>query len=373
MNILDYIEKFGSQTFEQRPFNNVDATIMATLSYVNFDLYSQKEDGYSIILKDLEPSSFARLCEGEFITKPNIDLLTKLKSSPRYYNIAIKFVRSEHSIVKEEQFFAITLVLPNNEFFIAFRGTDLTLLGWKEDTNMAMFKTVPSQHRAVNYVNEVASKLKGNFYIGGHSKGGNLAFYAHLNMDEKYSKRLIHSYSLDGPGFFDLDGMVNDHIVDETHKMIKLVPQNTIVGIMLSNLKDAKVVYSTYAGIFQHNPYSWQVNQKTKDFIYRKRRTSESYINELALTMWLNSLTLEERVFAGNAIFELLGGTKLNLTAFIKQPIERIKTIYEVQKKASKDDKQKFISIFKQLLYYHRRAKEIYRLEAKQEKMKEEN
>lgn len=367
MNLLKYIEKFGNEDFETRPFNNVDATIMAVISYLNFDMFDKKDDETYIYFKDIDPSLFEELSKDEFIAKENVKLLTLLKSSPRYRNLGVSFVRRNTCIKKEEQFFAVTIIFPNDDFYIAFRGTDFSVVGWKEDFNMAFHDTIPSQKSALAYVKEVTSKLKGNFYIGGHSKGGNLAFYAHIFQDKETLARCIHAYSFDGPGFSELkDKFVDTY--DEAHKkMTKIVPQNTLVGIILSNLKDAKIVHSTYVGIFQHNPYSWQISEETKDFVYREKRTKESYINEMTLSMWLDSLSLEDKVFATESIFLLMGGTKLHLSEFIKDPGERLKTASDVYRNAATEDRQRFINIFKQMIYYHRRARKLFAEKEKQE------
>ena len=47
--------------------------------------------------------------------------------------------------------------LSGGECYIAFRGTDLTIAGWKEDLNMS-FMTVPSQKEAVAYTERTARR-----------------------------------------------------------------------------------------------------------------------------------------------------------------------------------------------------------------------
>ncbi|MCR5332500.1 MAG: DUF2974 domain-containing protein [Bacilli bacterium] len=360
MNLLNYIESFGNETFEERPFNNVDAVILSQLSYLNFDIYGKREDTSYIYLKDIPHEMFEPLSVGEFTKRKNIKLLTLLKSSLRFRNIGVGFIRNNLSVKEEEQFFAITSVLPNGDFYIAFRGTDLNMVGWKEDVNMAFIDVVPSQLSAHFYVNHVCSKLKGNFYIGGHSKGGNLAFYSYINLNDRLHKRCLHAYSFDGPGFFDAQKDILLKYKDAYDKMTKLVPQNSIVGIMLSTLKNCDIVYSTYVGIFQHDPYSWQINMDRKDFVYRKKRKRESIILERALYTWIHSIDKEDKVFAANAIFVMMGGLDLTLKDFIKKPALRIKNFHEVQKNATKEEKEKFISIFKSLIYHYRRARLYY-------------
>ena len=357
MNIISYVDQFGNQSFKDRPFSDIDAVILSQLSYLNFDIYGQRDDKNPIYLKDIPHEMFEPLSRGEFTKRKNIILLTKLKSSVRFRNVGISFVRHSQSVMYEEQFFAITCILPNGDFYMAYRGTDLTLVGWKEDANMAFLDVVPSQQSALEFAQGVTSKLKGRFYIGGHSKGGNLSFFSLVNLSPEKIERCIQAYSFDGPGFFD---QKYEEIESLKSKMTKIVPQNTIVGIMLSTLKNCKIVYSPYVGIFQHDPYSWQIDKKTIDFVYRKRRSSESYINERALYTWLRSLSKDDKVFAANALFMLMGGLDLDLKEFITFPKKRIRNIMKIRKEATDEEKEKFLSIFKQLIYHHRRARNYY-------------
>jgi hypothetical protein len=366
MNILEYIEQYGNEDFASRPFNNVDSAIMALISYLNFDLFERKDDENYIYFKDIAPALFKDLSKDEFISKENVKLLGLLKASPRYRNLGVGFIRRNTCIKKEEQFFACTIVFPDGTFYIVFRGTDFTMVGWKEDCNMAFSETVPSQKSALEYLKEVTSKLKGKFYIGGHSKGGNLSFYSHLFQEKKTLDRCIAAYSFDGPGFFELKDKFTDTF-DEAHKkMIKIIPQNSLVGIMFSSLKDALIVHSTYFGIFQHNPYSWQIDPITLDFFYLKERTRESYINELTFQMWINSLSHEDKIFATEGIFTLMGGTNLTLSEFIKTPLKRLQNFKEVYQNSTPEERTKFTGIFKQLLYYHKQAKKMYAEKEKQ-------
>ena len=59
---------------------------------------------------------------------------------------------------------ALVNVNENNVLFIAFRGTDATLLGWYEDFNMLLMDEVPAQNSASNYLKEIANKIV-QFYL----------------------------------------------------------------------------------------------------------------------------------------------------------------------------------------------------------------
>ena len=49
---------------------------------------------------------------------------------------ATKFV-NKIEVENEKQFSAITIIMPDNTLYVSFRGTDNTIVGWKEDFNMS--------------------------------------------------------------------------------------------------------------------------------------------------------------------------------------------------------------------------------------------
>ncbi|MBQ4347238.1 MAG: DUF2974 domain-containing protein, partial [Firmicutes bacterium] len=89
---------------------------------------------------------------------------------------------------------------------MVFRGTDHSLVGWKENFNMSYEDVVPSQRDAMYYLDKMAQEYKGNIRLGGHSKGGNLAIYAAAHCRVKVRERIFAIYNNDGPG-------INEHEV----------------------------------------------------------------------------------------------------------------------------------------------------------------
>ena len=199
MNLLGYIKKYGQYDFRQKPFNTVDATICITLAYLNFELYLKESD--SIIIKDIPDDLIVPLCAGEFTTIQNRKLVRLLRISKRFQNGVVRYVRSVRDKETTTQFFALTLFLPHVDPIICFRGTDLTLIGWKEDLMMILNDAVLAHIEARDYVNDIYHKINSHFLIGGHSKGGNLALYSSVNCDINAQNDIINIYNLDGPGF----------------------------------------------------------------------------------------------------------------------------------------------------------------------------
>ncbi len=363
MDLIGYINTFGNVSFNDKPFNDVDALIIAQLSYINFDLImpSLKEDkNYSLKLKDLPLSKIKELASDELTTKKNAPMLIALKSSLRFRNISISYILKESDLATNKQFFACTFKISSSMHYIAYRGTDLNLYAWKEDLSMSYIDCVAAQKAAIDYLNEVTSLFDGNYFIGGHSKGGNLAFYAALNQDKEHIDRTIIAYSFDGQGFYNNALFENEYFHLIYPKLVKIVPKNCVIGIMLNDIKNFEVVDAKSVGIFQHNPHNWLINKKTGEFKFLKNRSKSSYINELAVRNWIDSLTKEETILIVDVIFEYLGGLHLTLYSLIENIPRTISTFLKVQKGYSKIQKEKISSIYKRLFYYYKKAYSFY-------------
>ena len=64
-------------------------------------------------------------------------LFTAAAASVRFGSLKLNYYMNVVNEDKEAQFSAITYVLEDKNVFIAYRGTDATLIGWKEDLNLA--------------------------------------------------------------------------------------------------------------------------------------------------------------------------------------------------------------------------------------------
>lgn len=202
-NILTYVHKFGSISLQTKPFNEVDSLILSQLSYLNLDILSAtlEENKKAVsLIKQLSDETIHQLCLNTLDRKKNKKLLYALKKSSRYEGLYINAYQSQFSMDKVEQFYAITFIF--KEFiYIAYRGTDLSLLGWHENFNMAIMDVIPSQRDASKYLEAISQKMDGPIYLGGHSKGGNLAVYAALYSCSDIRNRIVKIFDHDGPGF----------------------------------------------------------------------------------------------------------------------------------------------------------------------------
>lgn len=313
MNIIGYIKAFGHLSFIDKPFNNVDALILTTLSYLNFELLSPLDKEKSILIKDIPNYMISKLCDGEFITKPNEKMIRLLKNAKRYQNIGIKYIYKVHDELNTIQFFAMTLIIPGYHPFVCFRGTDLTLVGWKEDLMFTIKNVVPSQIEALNYVNYVSKKIDEPLSLGGHSKGGNLAMFSLIQSRPEIQKRIDTAYVFDGPGFKDNKIFYTDGYQRVKDKIIQFVPKDDVVGCIFYTPKNKLVVKAKGVHFLQHNPYTWKLNKKD-DFKYLDKEPIRVKVRRRTLILWVDQLSSEECEFMIEKIIGALGGINSSLS-----------------------------------------------------------
>ena len=185
----------------------------------------------------------------------------------------------------------MTFVLEDKNVYIAFRGTDATLVGWKEDLNLAFSKPLRSQQLAVEYMEKVAAYIGGDFYMGGHSKGGNLAVYAAMNCSDITRNSLREVFNHDGPGFRPeiRESRKYERVAERIHKF---VPRSSVVGMILEDHEDYEIIESRSIGAFQHNVFSWKI--KEDKFVRVDGRSGTKMLRDAALNEWILSMTEEE-------------------------------------------------------------------------------
>lgn len=276
------------------PLGPVDALILAQFSYFNFDhiVPGVAEQKPAVTMKELQQQAdWGNLFSVDWFKEELHELFELLLKSRRYKSLRMNHFMNCVEVEKETQFSAITFTLGDGNVFIAFRGTDNELIGWKEDFNMAYLTPVPSQTMAVEYANQIAAiykrKRKAKFYFGGHSKGGNLAVYAAMNCDKKLKDKIAVIYNMDGPGFRPefFEGMDYESIQD---RLRKFVPQSSVVGMFMQLDEHYEVIAGTVPGMMQHLPLTWRVDGT--DFarvsgVNPKKKEVDDHFNDWILSM----------------------------------------------------------------------------------------
>ena len=292
-NFLDYLQD-NNKTFKESSFNDIDSLILAYLSYFHFPNTLTR-------LKDLDISKTTKV-------EKNREFIKRVVTSNRYKDIESCFYVEDTNDLIEKQFSAVTFLLPNNTMYISFRGTDSTLTGWKEDFNMAFMLPVPAQKEALNYVEKVTKLIPRKFYIGGHSKGGNLAVYAGCNLSNNLSTRIIKIYSHDGPGFIK-EFLTTSNYQNIKDKIEKIVPSSSIIGMLLYTNENYKIIESSARGILEHDPFSWLINEN--NFIILKNLSDGTVFTNKVINDFLSSLSKKEREIFIDSLFTVLKSTNL--------------------------------------------------------------
>ena len=309
--MVDYL-KNHPQGFSEMPFNSVDSLILSTLSYLDLDSYPYEDvlggDGVPVV-DIVRFSEFESLLNGGWISasKELPAFVEALLRCRRFADLSVRYFVQEDAAAIEKQFCACTFSFGGKTplYYLAFRGTDGTLAGWKEEFNLSYRKVIPSQRSAERYVSGVLSALPpdARIMVGGHSKGGNLAEFAAATVDETSYERIERIFNHDGPSFLNSPSprFEEQHFKD---KLDKTVPESSIFGMMLEHRDDFSVVQSQATGIFQHNPFSWLTCDD--DFLYQESLNPSAAFFDQTLDRWLKSCTPEQRETFIDTIYELI-------------------------------------------------------------------
>jgi len=303
-DLFDYLRWRGDLTFKQDPPNRVDALIFSALSYISFSDSMAERPYIPISLQEASEEFLKRTdAEANIRVKMDMSLLMAAAETRRFGNTMLLEYRSLLIPEEETQFAALTFLLDDNSAFLAFRGTDYSLVGWKEDFNMSFQETIPAQRLALQYTKEIADKYIMPLRLGGHSKGGNLAVFAAVKADPRIRKRILGVYNNDGPGFADY--LMKDPAYKEMAPRIRtIVPQSSVIGMLLEHEEPYTIIKSKTLGLLQHELYSWEV--MGKDFIPMEEITADSHFLNLTIKKWLADMTIEERNEVVDTVFDLL-------------------------------------------------------------------
>lgn len=310
-NILDYLAWRGDLSFYQDPFNSIDALILSCLSYVNFTGVVPAKGNGLITIEEASEKFFTihspeELAQDKSFIRFAPDLLRAMAKTDRFKNSYLLNFVDDTDISRGIQFAAVEIDLPDETSFISFRGTDDTVVGWKEDFNLS-FMTVPSEMEAVRYLRRVTAGRQDKIRMGGHSKGGHLAIFAATTADPAIASRIVHVYSFDGPGF-NHEAMESELFRNVQPRITKVIPETSIIGRLLENSTEPIVVKSSELGIMQHDPLSWQIEGKEFETCMSTDKISDTFDD--TMTIWLGDMTFEDRkVFVDElfSVFEASG------------------------------------------------------------------
>ena len=305
MNVINYLNEYHNYSFKEKPFNELDALVFTLMSYFPYGLLKKTKFDKDDVSKFLDSYQPDTKLERKLL---DIYILKTMCTCTRYEDVKFLHFVNKRSDKSIEQFQAITLKF-KDFMFVSFCGTDATLLGWREDFNMAILSTIPSEVDAIEYINAVRKKHPFiDMYIGGHSKGGRLAIRA---FKEVYKKNTIKGvYAYDNPNF-------NETFYDEDYLNIKdrvfeYAPSESIIGRLICDNKNKIIIKSTAKLIMQHDAYSWEI--ENNHFVREYKFTDKSDKISTIINQTLEKLDHETKSVFINALFSLL--ERLDITEF---------------------------------------------------------
>ena len=310
MELFDYLKWRNDVSLRAAPFNEIDNVILSYLAYADFgELLQEEKRRVSIetcLKRFCKKHDLANVRESKLFIERAPLLLEDMVRGARFRGTKVVHFREVFDKEKVQQFAALVFLLPDGTRYVSFRGTDLSITGWKEDFLMSFTAETEGAKEAVSYLNEVAACVEGDLILGGHSKGGNFAMFAAAFCDDAVKGRILKVYNNDGPGF--REEIVRSAAYRELlPKITNIVPQTSIIGRLLSNEAAHTVVKSTAAGIFQHDVTTWEV---TKDKFVRAEPDAFSDFVEKSLGTWLETMDDEARKSLVETVFSMIEMTE---------------------------------------------------------------
>ena len=303
-NMVDYLAWRGDVPFEISPWNEIDGLLVATISYLNFH-GGRDPKGWTLE----EMSRIDLIQEGNTSTFAGRKTVFQAMAS----GVRFRGCRLHHAIAMTDpeigmQFSAMCLDLPDGSMCVAFRGTDNTVVGWREDFDMAYTTRVPAQEAAILYLRRAAALSKAPLRLVGHSKGGNLAVYAAAFASKRVQDRIESIISYDGPGM-NRETSQSEGYLRIKDKIRSFSPQTSSIGLLMDFYEPYTVVRSTASGISQHDPMTWK--------IYGPQFETLSSVDQTAIVVrdtlheWLQNSTPEQRADFVDALFGMVETTKV--------------------------------------------------------------
>ncbi len=330
-SILDYLDWRGDITFAERPFNEIDNLLLAELSYLDLGGLVPEDFSEGAALRDVMTEFTRRTPHvdmGVLVPDRIPELARKMAASSRFGEMHLAGYVCKLDEQTETQFAALCALLPDGTVYVAFRGTDDTIVGWKEDFNMGFLSTVPAQREAAEYLCAAAAGYPGRaLRVGGHSKGGNLAVYSAVWCGEAVQNQLLAVYNNDGPGFRSSLLCLPEH-QRIAGRIQTILPESSVVGMLLEHEESYQVVKSSQIGLMQHDGFSWQV--RGTQFIHLSELTEGGKIVDNTLREFVRGLSQEQRIRFIDALFEVLTCTNAATLTDLKDG--GFRTVYSMLK-----------------------------------------
>ena len=349
--IFDYLKEVTYDSIYDRPFKELDVLALTELTYLPFGHIVPQGDTTGIPVRLSDAMELIDRTTDFIVSNQHLQLVDELASSKRFKNIKLLNYVDEYDPDVQKQFAAMTYRLSLDTYLVVFRGTDDTLIGWKEDFHMTYMDHVPAQKRAASYLQHVMKEFpKGRFMVAGHSKGGNLAAYACTYLPDYLFERVDAIYCYDAPG-------LNKAIIETegyqrvAHLIHRFVPQGSIVGMMLEVPEPATIVKSrAFGGFAQHDAFTWMVEKDT--FVTLDQTSPDSQQTDETLKQWVREVPDSQLKKFFDTFFGLFldaGITSINDLMDLKN-FSKIKEIFQNAQDLDPTEREMLERLAKQLI-----------------------
>lgn len=349
--IFDYLDYVAYDSIYDRPFKELDVLALTELTYLPFDRIVPQGDTTNIEVRLSDAAELVDRTTDFIVTDQHLQIVDSLATSKRFKNIKLLNYVDEYDPDVQKQFAAMTYRLTMDVYLVVFRGTDDTLIGWKEDFHMTYMDHIPAQRRAASYLQHVMKEFpKGRFMVAGHSKGGNLAAYACSYLPDQLSEQVDAIYCYDAPG-------LNKSIIKTegyqriAHLIHRFVPQGSIVGMMLEVPEPATIVKSrAFGGFAQHDAFTWMVEKD--GFVTLDQTSPDSQQMDQTLKQWVQEVPDSQLKIFFDTFFGLFldaGITSINDLMNLKN-FSKIKEIFQNAQDLDPTEREMLERLAKQLL-----------------------
>lgn len=349
--IFDYLKEVTYDSIYDRPFKELDVLALTELTYLPFGHIVPQGDTTGIPVRLSDAMELIDRTTDFIVSNQHLQLVDELASSKRFKNIKLLNYVDEYDPDVQKQFASMTYRLSLDTYLVVFRGTDDTLIGWKEDFHMTYMDHVPAQKRAASYLQNVMKEFpKGHFLVAGHSKGGNLATYACSYLPDSLFARVDAIYSYDAPGLN--KAIIETEGYQRTSPYIRrFVPQGSIVGMMLEVPEPTTIVKSrAFGGFAQHDAFTWEI--KDYSFVTVSETSPDSQQTDLTLKQWVRETSAEERKKFFDTFFGIFldaGITSINDLTDLKQ-LAKAKEILQNAQDLDPTEREMLERLAKQLI-----------------------
>ena len=349
--IFDYLDYVAYDSIYDRPFKELDVLALTELTYLPFDRIVPQGDTTNIEVRLSDAAELVDRTTDFIVTDQHLKIVDVLATSKRFKNLKLLNYVNEYDPDVQKQFAAMIYRLTMDVYLVVFRGTDDTLIGWKEDFHMTYMDHVPSQRRAASYLQHVMKEFpRGRFMVAGHSKGGNLAAYACSYLPDHLIERVDAIYCYDAPG-------LNKAIIETegyqriAHLVHRFVPQGSIVGMMLEVPEPATIVKSrAFGGFAQHDAFTWIVEKD--GFVTLDQTSPDSQQTYETLKQWVRETSADERKKFFDTFFGIFldaGITSINDLRNLKN-FSKIKDIFQNAQDLDPTEREMLERLAKQLI-----------------------